>query len=213
MADNGIEALRRGILQDAEAMASQEVAQARLAAREELERDRREAESEAEVILRQAEHEAERLRRRIASAAELEGKRRWLEVREQLLRRVLGQALEELREGAGAKGRGPVLLRLLLEAARRASGGRLVVRTAPGDATLLTPQFLEEARAALAKEGISARLERGERLAEIAGGVIVEGEEGRIVVDNSFEARMERQEATLRSGIWRILSGEDESRA
>lgn len=208
MVTTGIEALRRGILQEAEAMARQEVEQAHHSSKEELERARREAEAEGEAILRQAEREADALRRRMASVAELESKRRWLEVRERLIRRVLDRTLELLREAAGTEPHREVLLRLLVEAAREAGGGKLKVRAAAADARLVNRELLEEARRLLAQEGISAELEPAAGPAEMAGGVIVVEGEGRVVVDNSLEARRERQEALLRSGIWRILSGE-----
>ncbi len=209
MADSsGIEALRRAILQDAEEMARSEIEQAQRLSAEERERAGKEAEAESSRILREAEREAEALRRRTASGAELEAKRRMLEVRERLIREVLDRALAALREGAGAESRRSSVARLILEAAREAGGGKLVVQTSAGDARLLTRDFLEGIRDALAREGISAELEPADRTADIAGGAIVTGADGRIVVDNSFEARLKRQEGDLRATIWRILSRE-----
>lgn len=206
MTDTGIEALRRGILQEARRMARQEAEGARQSSHEEMGRARQEAEAEAEAILRRAEHEAEALRRRVASVAEMEGKRRWLEVRERLIRQTLDRTLERLRGEAGGESRRGVLLRLLADAARQAGGGRLEVQSSSADARLLTPELLEEARRLLDREGIRAELVPAASPADIAGGVIVTADGGRVVVDNSLEARMERQEAQLRSGIWRILS-------
>ncbi|MHB8993492.1 MAG: V-type ATP synthase subunit E [Chloroflexota bacterium] len=209
MADSsGIEALRRAILHDAEEIARAELEEARQSSLEELERARQETEAERARILRDAKRDAEGLRRRIGSIAELEGKRRQLEMRERLIREVLDRTLAGLRGGQGAGGRRSSLLRLVLEAARQAGGGRLVVQASAADLELLTPGFLGDVRRELAREGISAELHRSEQPARIVGGAIVVGDEGRIVVDNSLETRMSRQEPTLRGAIWRILSGE-----
>lgn len=204
---DGIESLRRAILADARAAARAEVAKAETFAEVERQRARGEAESEAAGILQEAQREAEALRRRVASVAELEGKRRLLEARERLIQQVLDRAMDDLKNGRGAQGRREDLMRLVVEAAREAGGGRLKVQTSASDARVLTPGFLAEASKRLAREGISADLEAAERPAEIVGGAIVSRDEGRVIVDNSFEARLGRQEAALRSEIWRILSG------
>ncbi|MGE5618052.1 MAG: V-type ATP synthase subunit E family protein [Sphingomonadaceae bacterium] len=200
--------MRRAILQDAEEMARGEIEAARRSSAEEAERAAAEAEEERARILREAEKEAASLRRRIESIAELEGKRKLLDVRERLIREVLERTLAKLREEGGPEPRRTTLRRLVLEAARQAGGGRLVVQTAPADAALLSGQFLEGIREELDREGIAAELQPAEKPAAISGGAIVVGGGGRIVVDNSLEARLARQESSLRGGIWRILSGE-----
>ena len=199
----------RRILHEAREAAGAQVQQAEAWAAAAQERARREAESERLRILRDAEREARCLRRRIGSTAELESKRRLLEVRERLIRRVLDRALAQLKEGAGIEARRAALLCLLVEAAREIGGGRLVVRTAAPDATLLSPEFLAKARELLVREGIFAELQAAEQPAGIAGGAIVSRNDGTLVVDNSFEARVRRQEAGLRRGIWHILSGKE----
>ena len=204
---DGIESLRRAILADARAAADAEVAKAETFAEVERQRARAEAEREAAGILDAARREAEALRRRVASVAELEGKRRLLEARERLIQQLLDRAMDELRDERGARGRSEELMRLVVEAALEAGGGRLKVQTSASDAGLLTPGFLAEARERLAREGISADLEAAEQPAEIVGGAIVSRDDGRVIVDNSFDARLARQEAVLRGEIWRILSG------
>ena len=206
---HGIDKLRRAILHEAREAARAQVQQAEAVAAAAQERARREAESERLRILRDAEREAKAIRRRIGSTAELESKRRLLEARERLIRQVLDQALAQLKEDAGTGARRAVLLCLVVEAAREIGGGRLVVQTAGADVKLLSDEFLAEVRGLLAKEGILAELRAAERPAGIAGGAIVSTDDFCIVVDNSFEARLRRQEASLRRSIWHILSGKE----
>jgi vacuolar-type H+-ATPase subunit E/Vma4 len=210
-ADSGVQALRRGVLQEAEAMARREMEDARQASEQLQKKAREEAEAEAEQILRQAERESATLRRSIASSAEIEGKRRWLVVRERLIEQALDRTRGLLKESAGVKSRRRVLLRMLVEAVREAGGGQVSFQTAEADQGLVTTGFLDEARDLLGREGISAELHPMGSLGGITGGVIVRADGGRLVVDNSLEARMERQEAALRDGIWHILSGSWES--
>ena len=49
-------------------------------------------------------------------------------------------------------------------------------------------------------------IELGETV-DTMGGVIVETEDGRIRIDNTFEARMERFEGEIRSTIAKVLFG------
>lgn len=206
---HGIDKLRQTILREAHEAARAQVQQAEALAAVAQERARREAEDKRLWILRDAEREAEAIRRRIGSTAEMESKRRLLEARERLIRQVLDQALAQLKAGAGTDARRAGLLYLVVEAAREIGGGRLMVRTASADARLLDPEFLAEARELLAREGIFAELGAAERPAGIVGGAIVSRDDGSIIVDNSFETRIRRQEASLRRGVWHILSGKE----
>ena len=203
-----IETLRSAILRDAREMARAEVEQARQQAAADLERSKQEAEAERARIIHEASRQADALRRRMASLAELKGKRRVLEAREKLITQVLEGAIEKSARPRDPEARRSVLLNLVVEAAREAGSGQLTVQVAPADLELLTPGFLAEASELLSRYGISPQLSVAPQPAAIAGGAIVVADGGRIVVDNSFEARLRRLESTLRSEIWRILSAE-----
>jgi V/A-type H+/Na+-transporting ATPase subunit E len=209
MESHGIDKLRQAILHDAHEVARGQIRQAEASAAIEQEKARRGAEGERLRIVRDAEREANSLRRQIGSKAELEACRRLLEARERLIRQVLDQALTRLKEENRIEVRRMSLLRLVVDAAREMGGGQLLVRTSSTDARLVDAEFLAEASHLLASEGISANLEAAEHPAEIVGGAIVSRNDGRLAVDNSFEARLRRQRAGLRSGIWRILSGKE----
>ncbi|MGI5835091.1 MAG: V-type ATP synthase subunit E [Chloroflexota bacterium] len=203
----GIEALRQAILNEASDTARYEIEQANRS----VERRRQEAEQEAEAssreILREARRQSELITRQVASATEVEVKRRQIEMRERLLREIFEDALTALREEQGPA-RAQTLLRLAIEAAREIGGGSLLIQVSPEDVKLVTPEFVQAVEDRLAEEGIHAELVLAEQSVNITGGVIVSREKGKIVVDNSFEARMVRQEPILRSGVWHLLQGE-----
>ena len=77
------------------------------------------------------------------------------------------------------------------------------------DSELLTPDFLRSVQSRLSQMDVAGDLEIGPPVA-IIGGVIVGKDGGRVLFDNSFEGRIERQMWTLRNVIWQILGGGEE---
>lgn len=90
----------------------------------------------------------------------------------------------------------PLTFRRLLEEARQGVKGSLTVLVHPDDASLAT--------ATLAELGVEAAL-RAEL--DTAGGLQVEVEGGRVVVDNTFEGRLSKAERFLRPEVNQRLSG------
>lgn len=207
--NEGIDALRRSIVDDTRESAELEIEQARLAAAREMDRRLRQAGQERERILREAECAADTVRRRTISRGELESKQQLLGAREELIRQVLDRALAEAAGEHRTSRRRTLLLRLVVEAARETGCGRILVSASRDDLSLLSPDLLSEAADQLSREGISAQLEAAKDPADIVGGVVVAGDGGRVVVDNSLEARLRRQEGAMRSAVWRILSQAD----
>ena len=197
--------MRRSILQEAERIAHSQIDEARRSSEELMREARREVEGERRTILRRAEHEALARRRRTGSATDLEIRRREMGVRERLIREVIDGAVKAIVEMEGQGSNRTALVRLLVEAARQAGEGSLVVQVATADAVLVTADLLHEAERMLAADGFVTQLQAGNP-ASITGGVIVVADEGRLVVDNSLESRLERLGPSLRRGIWRIMS-------
>ncbi len=189
--------------------ARQEAAELLAAAGEEaaavLEQARREAATQREAALREARREAEGQRLRALSAAQLAARRQLLARREELITQALGLARERLRSGLTSGERRAALEELVLEAAIALGGGALTVRANARDAELLAPGFWQEVGSRLAAAGVAAEWRQGPPAA-IAGGAVVSKDEGRLVFDNSFEARLERQGWALRNEVWQALS-------
>ena len=202
-----IDALRRAILEDATSSARAEIEQARQWVAQLRAKAEQEARIESEKAIHDAEREAELIYRRILSMAEVESKRRRFEVRERLLDEVLDRASRALQSGERPHARRESLMALVTEAARELGGGRLVVRAASIDIGLLTPSFLREAEMKLKESGVSAELEVLDQPANIIGGAVLVKDGGRIVADNSYDARLRRLKPVLRNGIWQTLLG------
>ncbi len=168
------------------------------------------AEAERQRLTAEDERDAERFRARSESAARLEARRRILAEREALIARALAMAHERLVSGLTPQEREAALGKSLHEAATALEGGRLTVLTNGQDAELLTPGFLGEVQARLAAAGVRSEFVPGQPV-EIGGGAVVVKDEGRVVFDSSFEARLERLRWSLRNEIWRVLEGAAEA--
>ena len=185
------------VRQAARAKADQILAQARQA-----------AEREAQQLLAGAEKEAQTAILQAASTAEVTAQRLVLEAREKLIDQALDAAWQQVVGLADAGQRQRSLLALVVEAVAALGGGDVQLRLNSQDRTLVTPAFLAEAHGLLARAGLQANLTVASEPEPIAGGVITAKEGGRLLFDNSFEARLDRQREALRVEIWRVLAGE-----
>lgn len=126
--------------------------------------------------------------------ARLAIRRARLNAREAAVEKVFADALRELAAGAGADARGPLVLALIAEAA--AVLGVPKVRA----------QLNAAERAVLARKGVPARVGGAELAIDEAarpcsGGPVVTDETGRMVYENTFEARLARRREALRRQV------------
>jgi len=158
------------------------------------------AEAKAEWILRKAKTQAEMERRRIVANARLEVRKKKLALQEEYIERALEETrnrLANLPEGEYFE----TLVKLTAEAVEELGVDKVVVRSNERTLRLLAERLTEFREAVGNVEVII-----GEPIQTI-GGVIVESADGRVRVDNTFEARMERFESELRATIARALFG------
>jgi len=153
---------------------------------------------EREVLTAKAE--ADRTYRRRVQAGELAKQAELDRLRWQLIEQVI----DEIRQGLRAFADGDqqayqeVLLKLLVQGAQAIERDELVARFNEHDREQLRPQW--ESFAMHAVPGKSIAL--SEDACECIGGVRVSSFDGRILVDNTFEGRMERME----NDIQRIIT-------
>jgi len=205
MADRqGVDALAREIIAAAHERANEMVAAARARAADEVRRAQEEAAAARARVVGEARREAARERTRVEAAARLEARRHILAAREALIARVLDEARARLAGGLSAEERRVALEKAVFESAVALGGGHLAVRTNRQDAPFLSPELLQGLEARLAAQGIAAELEPGPT-ADILGGAIVAQDGGRVVIDRSFDARLEQQLAELRNQAWEVL--------
>jgi len=167
---------REGILAEAQAMVDRILSQAR----EEAEARRRQR-LEAELRTVRAEQA------RLLNDARLASLKQLSVARDGLIDAAFQQAAERLERLRGSPLYRDVLRRLLEEAASQLGPGRVVVKVDPAD-TRLAEELVESL-------GLDAVVEP---TLHCAGGLEASDAEGRIVVRNTFESRLQRAREVLR---------------
>jgi len=204
-ATEGLQALGAEILADAERNAQEKVQ----VATERAARIRHETEQEraAEIAaaIARAQREAEQERRRMTAVAEVAARQRLLAAREELIGRALALAQDSLRAGLSPEQRRSDITMAILQAAQALGGGELTVQCSARDRPFLD-EVLPGVQRELSARGLTVRLSAGPPVT-ILGGAVVSKDEGREIIDNSFDARLERQNWALRNAIWNILQG------
>ncbi|BAA31105.1 V-type ATP synthase subunit E [Pyrococcus horikoshii] len=197
---NGAELIIQEINKEAERKIEYILNEARQQAEKIKEEARRNAEAKAEWIIRRAKTQAELEKQRIIANARLEVRRKRLAIQEEIISSVLEEVkrrLETMSEDEYFES----VKALLKEAIKELNEKK--VRVMSNEKTLgLIASRIEEIKSELGDVSI----ELGETV-DTMGGVIVETEDGRIRIDNTFEARMERFEGEIRSTIAKVLFG------
>ena len=200
----GLENIVRLLREEAEKEGRDLVDQARIRASEVLRSARNEAEEHATAKLRKAEASG-RLEARLAGAAARKALAlKQAELRHRAVERVFSAAREALSEARRRPAYRQRLEALLDEAIEREPGQRYEVFSHPAD--------LKTIGQAVARRGVDATLNPDPSM---TGGVRVlcapfgsagaRGAEGLMILDNSFEARLERAEVVLRGSVARLL--------
>ena len=177
------------------------------------------AKSQAERILKEGEEEAERRYRRIIKEAEerikseeqmkismfeIESRNRLLRVKESLIEEVFERALNRLREYTLTQEYQGFLLTLISEACERIDSDKLLIQLNKKD-----HQRLTEGRLNSLSEKMGVELVKSDDFIDCVGGVIVKSSDGKIVVNNTFENRLNMVKDALRAKIAKILSEEE----
>ncbi len=172
------------------------------------------AEQESSIVTR-GEQDARRESQRILAEARIKAKREKVNAREEMVQKSFNSALDTLNQMAkerSVKGiqYADVLIRLIKESAVASGAGSLEVLLTSRDRDLVSHDILQ---------GISRDLESGsgsridlrmsEDLLSGIGGVVVRGVEGKVRVDNTFEARIERFRETVRTQVAKELFGQE----
>jgi vacuolar-type H+-ATPase subunit E/Vma4 len=173
---------------------------ARQSAAEIIAKAEAEAAKAGERIVREAGEKAELAKKRRLSSVSLEVKRIRLRSREEVVTAVMERVKAEI-EGSRTRSDYPAILAgLVVEALRVLEGGEFIVSADARDLALLEsvvfPAVLERMR----KEGRPVKSIEGKELsAPTAGGVQIGVPGGRVVYDNTFEARTYRYRDEIRA--------------
>lgn len=200
------EALEKAIFDRASSLADEHRRQAENLS-EQILRDAQERLSRfEEQVEKQAAARAEREYRRLIQAAEIRMQAELDRMRWGLVESVLSsvkQRLEQLRDDPDAYN--TLLLRLLAEAAKEIPEERLVVRVDEADYERLKETWESLTGVAAPDKVLTLSTEPF----PCSGGVLVENEDGRTRMNNTFEGRLERLRPVLQRSIVKHLFPQD----
>jgi V/A-type H+-transporting ATPase subunit E len=198
---DNIESLERTIIQEAQGEAQQIVESAQTQAQIIYQEAESQVKAEGNVILERARKKADTLRSQTEASARIDAQKLKLQRREQLLAQVFDRASEQLASATQWPDYDQVARQLVRDAVAHLGSDNILVRTDPQTKKVLTPDVLAD----LATEtGVYIR--PGEPLAE-GTGIILETPDGHCRYDNRLETRLARIHSSLRSSVYRILTG------
>jgi vacuolar-type H+-ATPase subunit E/Vma4 len=184
---------------------------ARASAAEIIAKAEAEATTAGERIVREAADKAELAKRRSLSSVSLEVKRIRLRAREEVVTAVMERVKAEIEGSRKRSDYAGVLGDLIAEALRVLEGEEFVVSADRRDLALLESTVFSAVRERMRKEGRSVKsMEASELSAPTAGGVQIGVPGGRVIYDNTFEARAYRYRDDIRAIIFKsAFSTED----
>ncbi len=172
--------------------------------KQQREQGRRKAQEEILSVLQKAESDVGVAA--ITETTEANRKANWmiLEEKERLVTQILGEVRSRLRAFPKSRNYERYLQKLVVDAGAVLGGGNLEVHLNGKDARL-SLDFGMLAESIAKRVGARTQLKLSNENAETVGGVIVKTADGKIVVDNTFEAVLKRSERNLKLRIAKIL--------
>ncbi|MHA1934152.1 MAG: V-type ATP synthase subunit E [Candidatus Thorarchaeota archaeon] len=154
-------------------------------------------------LIEKAEQEAKAEKARHEANTKLKAKYRLLEAKENLLNSTLNSAYEKVKAKTKGKAYADILLRLAVEAGVTLGEEDLELVLPKGQGNIITPA---QVAAAISKEtGQKTSVKAAKDTLRASGGVTMRITEGSKWVDNTFEARIERQGNAVRDKASEIL--------
>ncbi|MDD5555877.1 MAG: V-type ATP synthase subunit E family protein [bacterium] len=200
--------LCRRIAEDARRRADEAIARAETLASARLAQAAADAEAEAAAIVARAEAAAVLAAGKARARAEIDARRMELAAREELIAAVLEEVRRRIRALRAAPGWRDLLKALILEAARDLGEADVEILLPAEDRTVADAAFMRELEGEAARAGVAGSFRIGERAA--AGtGPVARSADGRVEVNNTLEARLERSLREARTIIARALFGEE----
>lgn len=186
---------RKEILAEAE----REARRIRRAAEEEAKRIKGEAEKAAKLII---DRRLRAARERILGEAEMEGRRKLMEAREELVSRVFEEATKRIESLINDEGRRDeyleILSKLIAEAVEKIGGSEFIVSANERDLDLLKRNLGKIRRSLPSRE---LKLTLSEEPIECLGGVVVESGDRLKVYNNTLDGRLLRVRRLLSAKV------------
>jgi len=164
----------------------------------------RKAGEDSSSMLKRAEGEAEIIKETVFTDAKRKAGWMVLSEKNRLVTTVLDEVKTRLKTFPQSENYVSILEKIIVDAGTVLGGGTLEVLLNEHDLTL--PLKLSMLAKAIAeKTGTKTQLKLSKQKIEALGGAVVQTPDGRIVVNNTFEATLKRREKELRLKIVRIL--------
>nr|MDO8132776.1 V-type ATP synthase subunit E family protein [Candidatus Njordarchaeum guaymaensis] len=199
-----IKKIEKKIIEEAEEKVRSIVKEAEKIRKEVLEQKRKEGEGEAEKIIRSRTEEADSLKRQKIAEARLKAKQMIIAAREDLINEAIEKSKEKLLELTASKQYIGILGKLIEEGAVGLSGGELQIVLAGKDQKISID--LDSVSKRVEKEtGKKTSISVSQGNVRSIGGVITRKTDGSIMIDNTFEARIERALRDIRMQVAKVL--------
>lgn len=207
----GVDKILEQIAKTAEEKASGLLAEAREKSEAQLAQAREQADEQQRLARARAEQEARRESQRILAEARIQARRSCVAAQEDTVKQAFAQAQATLRSLADSGAAGgflypDIMKRLIVESIASADCDDLEVQVRQADQALLTDEMLGAIAAEAGRVlGRNVALVLGTEPIAASGGAVVKSRDGRVRVDNTFEARTARFMDAIRTRVAREL--------
>lgn len=207
----GVEKIIAQIEKTAQEKVADILAEARGRADALLAEARTQASEQERLLLARGEQEARRETQRILAEARIQARRARVQAQEDSVRQAFEQARQMLQAladsgEAGSVSYTEILKRLIVESVAATDTAELEVLVRQADRALLTVDLLSAVAAEAGRvTGRSVALTLSPEALASAGGAVVRSRDGRVRVDNTFEARTARFMDAIRTRVAREL--------
>jgi len=215
MSMDGVQRIIEEIEKTTEATVSEMLGEAKKKVDGILQEARVHADEQERSIVDSGEQEARRESQRILAEARIKARREKVKAQEDIVQQSFERAREGLKEAAeqgmieGTAYR-DVLERLIRQSVVSSGESALEVLVNPRDTGLLTREVLASIAGQAGGElGVDVSLSLSEEPLSCMGGVVIRSSDGKIRVDNTFEARIDRFRETIRTRVARELFGQE----
>lgn len=156
-----------------------------------------------EKILKAADQEYDSSITRLTAGAKLKAKYQILEAKESILVEILEEVEKEIKKVVKTKKYKNILTQLIVDGGVALDVDKLELVFPKGQNELITP--LSIAKEIGAKVGNKVSISISKDTVRSVGGVIIRTSDGKMLVDNTFESRLERFHSDIRDKISAII--------
>jgi len=192
------------IIGEAEEKAKSIVKEAEKTRKDTLEQKRKEGESEAEKIIRSGTEEADSLKRQKVAEARLKAKQMIIAAREDLINEAIEKSKHKLTDLTTSKDYNKILGKLVEEGGIGLGGGELEI-IIPAKDQKTSIDLSSIAKRVEKETGNKTTINMAQEKLRSIGGVIIRKSDGSIMIDNTFEARIERALRDIRMQTAKVL--------